>query len=427
MLDIEFSEKIYLHLKIPKSEQNVNSLVSYCKQISKEIFQLLFETILYKFQFQVLKKILGQSWKPNQTEPTPWECPRCGSRYQFRRRGQRKRKLKTSFGHVKFPVLQMTCCDCNKTFSPFPRILGIAFRQRLTRELEQKICSIIKDKSYGKTARTFKTLIDLDLAPTTIHRVVQKYGQVAQIVEDQSHIQQLQFDSTKINASENERGISVHLAISVGKRIEKNGRPAREKTLVSIEISSQPKKLKKKLKDLKIDQVNVDGASGLERFLQKNKPDTLIQRCLWHVPRTAAHMLYLDGLSIVDGRQATKPLKKFLFDEKISVNERLEKYDDFANNFLEGGYFQTYQFLKKARKNLFSYKRNENLYDRTISIVERLMREVNRRMENGSRWSQTGAENLQKLKFIEELNPVSYDYLWKLRKDPKSSFEVRLC
>ena len=55
------------------------------------------------------------------------------------------------------------------------------------------------------------------------------------------------------------------------------------------------------------------------------------------------------------------------------------------------------------------------------------MREVNRRMENGSRWSQTGAENLQKLKFIEELNPVSYDYLWKLKKNSKASFEVRLC
>ena len=55
------------------------------------------------------------------------------------------------------------------------------------------------------------------------------------------------------------------------------------------------------------------------------------------------------------------------------------------------------------------------------------MREVNHRMENGSRWTEKGAQNLLNLKFIEELNPESYDYLWKLRKKPKSEFSVILC
>jgi len=44
-------------------------------------------------------------------------------------------------------------------------------------------------------------------------------------------------------------------------------------------------------------------------------------------------------------------------------------------------------------------------------------------MENGSRWTEKGAQNLLSLKFIEELNPESYDYLWKLKK----CFVNRMC
>ena len=55
------------------------------------------------------------------------------------------------------------------------------------------------------------------------------------------------------------------------------------------------------------------------------------------------------------------------------------------------------------------------------------MREINRRMENRSRWSKSGANNLLKPKFIEEMNPESYAFLWKLTKNKLYNFKVILC
>lgn len=428
MLDLNLCNNFYVHINIPKSELNVNNLVTVCKNISRLFFQKLFREILLKFQLDVLQRVLGPRWKPKQLKPSPWECPRCGSRYGFKRRGHRKRALKTSYGDVHFKLLQITCFDCGKTFSPFPKLLGIAHGHRLTRELEQLICRIVKDKSYRKTANTFDALIDLNLSPYTVHRVVQKYGRQMKLVEDVYHIRQLQYDSTKINAAANERGLNVHLAVAVGNKTRKHNRVLRKKSLVDVQVSPTPDRLKKQLKTSVIDQLTVDGLSGLQGYIKQNQLDIPVQRCLWHIPKTAVHMLYLEGIPTPMGRQFIRPLKQFIFDEKLSIQQRLAQYDMFTYSLLKNDLFGTARFLENAREYLFTYKQHpEGDSDRTISIVERQMREINRRMENGARWTPQGAENLLKLKFVEELNPQSYDHLWKIKNHLKASYDVILC
>jgi transposase-like protein len=308
-------------------------------------------------------------------------------------------------------------------------LLGIGSRHRLTKELEQLLCSVVKDTSYAKAARTCNLFVDFNLSPRTVHKTVQSYGQKAQVVEDLSRITHLQTDSTKINAVPNERGIDVHLTLSIGASHKKGKRTIRQKTLAAIEVAKSPKKAKKVLKNSIVDQVIVDGRSGLERFIEQKKLPVTVQRCLWHIPHTSVHMLFQDGVSTTIGRELVRPMKEFLFNEKISVEKRLKKYDTLTSQFRLNQYESTCTFLENARKNLFTYKQfaEEDLYGRTNSIVERQMRELNRRMENGSRWTVPGAQNLLNLKFIEELNPVSYDYLWKLRKTTKARYQVILC
>jgi len=433
MLNIEMFQKVLVHINIPNSEMNVNSLVSYCKKASKSFFQELFQAIIIEFQQRVLCSVLGERWHPNQPEPAPWQCPSCGSRYGFKRRGRRKRSLKTSNGTVHFGVLQVTCCDCGKTFSPFPKLLGIAYGHRLTREFEQLICRVVKDMSYRKTSQLFTHLADAPVSAHTAHRVVQHYGQCAEIIENKTAIDQLQYDSTKIKASPNERGMNVHLAIAIGKRTQRYQRVYCEKALVNVQVSRSPSQLKKILKNTPITQLTVDGLSGLTGYISKKKLDVPVQRCLWHIPKTAAHMLYRDGVNKEQRQELVRPLKHFLFDENRSVFERLQCYKDTIEAFVDSHYEKTVTFLEKAFPYLFTYKTNKKknknkTYDRTISIAERLMREINRRFENGARWTPTGAENLLMLKLIEELdNPQSYDHLWKLKKQMKATFQVILC
>jgi hypothetical protein len=429
MLGFRLCESCSVHFNIPKSEQEINDLVVCCKEASRDFFRLFFEKVVVSIQIHILDHALGRAWQPHQVRPTPWECPRCGSRYNFKRRGKRKRILKTSHGEVQFSLLQVTCGDCNKTFSPFPRLLGIHSRHRLTRELERMICSLVKDTSFAKTARTVNLFCDLQLSPRTIHHTVHHYGEKAKIVEDLTSIPRLESDSTKINASPNERGIDVHIALAVGASSRKGTRTIRKKTLAAIEVAKSPEKTKRLLKHSQIDQLIVDGRSGLDSYIDDNELPITVQRCLWHIPRTAVHMLHEDGLSAPVGRELIKSMRGFLFDESLPVKTRREKYDTLIRQFRENNYLETCTFLENARKNLFTYKQfaEQDLYGRTISVAERQMREVNRRMENGSRWTPAGAQRLLTLKLIEELNPISHQYLWKVRKKQKSSFQVILC
>jgi len=433
MLDINMCQRLIVHINIPKSEMNVNCLVTYCKKMSQSFFHELFWAIIIQFQQRVLDSVLGSRWHPIQPAPSPWHCPGCGSRYGFKRRGRRKRSLKTSHGTVHFAVFQVTCCDCGKTFSPFPKLLGIAHGHCLTREFEQLICRVVKDMSYRKTSGLFAQLADALVSAHTVHRVVQRYGQCAEIVENKAAIDHWQYDSTKIKASANKRGIDVHLAIAIGKKTTRYHRVHCEKTLVNVQVARSPSQLKKLLKNTPITQLTVDGLSGLTGYISKKKLDVPVQRCLWHIPKTAAHMLYRDGVDKQQRRELVRPLKKFLFDENRSVCERLLCYQNTINAFTDYQYEKTATFLTRAFPYLFTYKTHKdknknNIYERTISITERLMREINRRFENGARWTPQGAENLLTVKLIDELNnPQSYDYLWKLKNQIKATFQVILC
>jgi hypothetical protein len=427
MLEIEQSVKV--HLKLSKNDLNVNSFINSCNEIGKNISRTFFVNFVKKAQETLLIKYLGEPWHESSGIITPWECPRCAARAGFTRRGNRTRILKTSIGIVTFPLLQVTCNDCCKTFSPFPKLFGLEKWQRISQELEQKFCRIVKDVSYGKTAKLVNEIFDLDISPRTVHSSVQKYGALAKIVEDLSHISHLQVDSTKINASNSERGIDVHLAISIGPAEQKNGRTFRKKTLVSVQVSETPAEVKQLLRKSQVDQLTVDGKSGLEKFILDEKIPTTIQRCLWHIPRTAAHMMYLDGYSIVFGREFVSPLKNLLFDESLSVKTRLERYNAFKEECRIAGCVKTANFLENAASDLYTYKQfaDSDIHGRTNSVVERQMREINRRMENGTRWTPLGANNLLNLKLIDELNPDSFAYLWKLRKNKFYNFKVILC
>ena len=427
MLEVEQSFKV--HLKISKNDLNVNSFINSCNEIGKNVSRTFFVNLFKEAQETQLMHYLGAPWHETSGILTPWECPRCGARAGFKRRGSRPRILKTSCGEITFPLRQVTCNDCGKTFSPFPALFGLEKWQRISQELEQKFCHIVKDMSYRKTANLGNEFFDLNVSPRTVHKTVQKYGTRAKIIEDLSHISHLQVDSTKINASNNERGIDVHLAISLGPAEQKNGRTVRKKTLVSVQVSESPSEVKQLLRKSQVDQLTVDGKSGLEKFITDEKIPTAIQRCLWHIPRTAVHMMYLDGYSYISGREFVSPLKYLLFDESLAVKTRLERYNSFIEECRIAGCMKTVNFLENAASDLYTYKQfaDSDIHGRTNSVIERQMREINRRMENGTRWTPTGANNLLNLKLIEELNPDSYAYLWKLRKNKSCKFEVILC
>lgn len=425
---LKLNQTIQLELNILTENVDVNDLIELNRKINRAITPKLFYQQFEEVQRSVLDKVLGDRWLPQQSREAPWECPRCGSKYGFRKRGKRERYLKTSIGKLKIPLLQVTCCDCGKTFSPFSRIFGIPYRKRLSRELEQKIVKNVIELSYNKSSININDLLDIKVSKQTIHRVVQRYGSEAEILRTGEPIKQLQVDSTKVNAIDNERGINAHIALSIGTRTKKGKRTYVSKELVEIEVNEQPNKIKKLLKKHPVELLIVDGHSGLESFIKEQNLNIDVQRCFWHLPRTLSHSLYLDGLPLYQRRFWAKSFLPIIYDD-IDIEQRIKKYDEFSITLNQNGYNHAYQYIINAKVESFTYFKLpiEKREDRTISIVERQMREIKRRFKNGSRWSKSGIENLIKLKLIYLFSKNSWSYLWKLKSNPIKNYSFILC
>ncbi len=58
--------------------------------------------------------------------------------------------------------------------------------------------------------------------------------------------------------------------------------------------------------------------------------------------------------------------------------------------------------------------------ERTTSIVEREMREINRRVDVGARWSIPGVAHLLKLRLAQRCNPDDYERVWSSTRQPNS-------
>jgi hypothetical protein len=58
--------------------------------------------------------------------------------------------------------------------------------------------------------------------------------------------------------------------------------------------------------------------------------------------------------------------------------------------------------------------------ERTTSIVEREMREINRRVDVGARWSILGVTHMLKLRLAQRCNPDDYEKLWRSIRQPSS-------
>jgi len=425
---LKLNQTIQLELNILTENVDVNDLIELNRKINKTITPKLFYQQFEEIQRSVLDKILGNRWLPQQSMAALWECPRCSSRYGFSKRGKRERYLKTSIGKLKIPLLQVTCHDCGKTFSPFSRLFGIPYRKRLSRELEQKIVKNVIELSYNKSSININDLLDIKVSKQTIHRVVQRYGKEALILRTGAPIRQLQVDSTKVNAVNNERGINLHVALSIGTRTMKGKRTYVSKELVEIEVNEQPEKIKKILKKHPVELLIVDGHSGLESFIKEQNLNINVQRCLWHLPRTLSHSLYLDGLPLYQRRYWAKSFLPIIYDD-IDLEQRIKKYDEFSIILNQNGYDHAYQYIINAKVESFTCFKLpiENREDRTISIVERQMREIKRRFKNGSIWSKKGIENLIKLKLIYLFSKKSWSYLWKLKPNPIKNFSFILC
>lgn len=393
--------ELHLIMNVSPDGFTINALLEQFEELEEELFRALLDG----FQRE-------QLWAARRDRARPIECPRCGDDYWVKR-GKRTRRLKTSRGQLQFPLRQVTCKGCGRTWSPFLGRLGPP--SGVSEELRRPAIGLATEISYRKASHWTEKTTGPHLSPATIWRTVQERGPAVEFTPGPEDGPRLEADGTRLPAGLGERGVALNLTFAVGDRWPQNGRWRREKRVVGMAVGrgSWPEALPGELDSRLV--VN-DGGEDVRGAAADAYPEARAQRCEWHVAYSLDHALWQDGVEHSRRLRLQEELRGLLFGPERSRSRRTQ-VREWAGWRL-APYPQAQNLVEGALPEI-CYPVASDL--RTTGHAERPMREVNRRTDIGVRWSERGVENLLRLRLARLYNPGDYDRVWN-----SQTIELRL-
>jgi hypothetical protein len=160
-----------------------------------------------------------------------------------------------------------------------------------------------------------------------------------------------------------------------------------KRKVVALAVGKE-KDIKKFLEEKSIQGLLHDGKLQVEDLCE------LEGRCWWHVVYTVRYLLYHDGIKGKQNKWLRRKLAGILFDEDLCLGERTAKILDWIKEN-EADAPVAIEHVKRALDGLQNIEANPELFEvRTTGPLEREMKEINKRFENGGGWTQEGAESL---------------------------------
>ena len=394
--------ELHLQVKLSASEATVNGLVEALDRLEGELFATLVEAL----QRRHLDAVRAG-------EAAPIRCPRCGGE-RWVKRGRRSRQLETRRGEMSFALLQTTCRDCERTWSPFVERLGLKPHQRATEGLERRLVGLATEISYRKASRWGERTMGATRSPMTIWRTVQRRGEQVAFTAEAEDARRLELDGTRLPVAGRARGAPVQMAFAIG---EQRAPRHRAKRLVGIGLGagSWPEALPEGLAP---ELVVYDGERGLEQTVEDRYPEARAQRCVWHMVHKLEHQLWRGDWPKAERVQRVGELAEHLFGPAPPEATRRVAIQGWAEHHFAPG-SPGGRYIERAIGRL-GYAEPSAL--RTTGHAERAMRETNRRTDIGAPWSEPGIGNLVRLRLARRHNPDDYDALW----DDNTTSEITL-
>jgi hypothetical protein len=384
--------------KIEDSSFTINDLLTILPGVGRSLGEEYARQILARFQDRAVDEIMAGR--------AELVCQRCGVVHRgpstLLRRGSRSRKLKTTSGVLDFALKQLTCRDCGRTWSPFAGLLGLLPRQRVSEELERRLVECVTELSYQKTCSLAEAWLGASVSPKTLHGFVQQRGERVRFTPKEA-VKAVLADGTKVPAGCSERGTEVRFSFQILGRHKEHGRNRVEKRIAGWGIG--PGSWSKALPPgIATEVIVTDREKGLPELLARRHPEVRHQHCEWHLGHTLDHLLYLDGVKVEARRDHVTELGRIVWGDTV---DRRIAYTTFCAELAQ--YRQAHTMLSDALPNvLFAVPSAE----RTTSVIEREMREINRRTDVGVRWSVPGVANLLRLRQARRINKDDFERVW---------------
>ena len=341
-----------------------------------------------------------------------WSCTGCGSQRGFRRRGFRPkpRKVMTACGKVAFRSQQLGCGACGRRFAPAAELLGLRPHQRRTEALSELAASLAVEVAYAKASRLLAELAGPSVSARSIRRDVIAMAP-ERIGPEVTEVPVLLLDGTGERAGEAKGGVALHLAIGLVARRREGKKVCVEARLLGATVAEGWSVMGDLLAGLRPGLILVDGEEELSALAAERFPGVPVQRCLWHLARGVYRAArYTDRASEALAEDFRRQLESLLTaayrDQDLDAARGA--YADLIDDAEGCGAMAAAAHLRAAEPEVFTFLTHpgagrllfgdKGRPELGTGVLERVMREMNRRTDVGVRWSIEGVRAILMVK-----------------------------
>jgi hypothetical protein len=390
---------------------------------------------------ELLDEVCGVSGLPIDDEAqivAPFACPGCGSMQGFRRRGSqvRERKLTSLVGEVALVSRMVHCRSCDRRFSPLGQLLGLAPRQCRTGGLAKATAGLAVEVAYAKASRFLSELVGVEVSARTVRRdLIAAAPEAITPRGEITSVPVMLFDGTGERAGPTKGGVALNLAIGIVWRKTVSGRRTCGVELLAATLGESWPALFESVKHLDAGLIVVDGEEELTALAQKHFPAVPRQRCLWHLNRALGRMMrYTDRAPAAEVDQACADLEAILTNAWATKNitESRELYQMLIDRLATEGHTAAATHLSNATDEVFTFLTHPDAGwlvaghkgrpDVGTGVLERVMREMNRRTDVGVRWSIDGVRAM----LMTKLEHKYHHGRWAQPGDPPTPPKARI-
>ncbi|MGH9151930.1 MAG: transposase [Acidimicrobiales bacterium] len=342
----------------------------------------------------------------------PWACTGCGNRQGFRRRGfrPRPRKVLTACGQVAFRSQQLGCGACERRFAPAAELLGLRPHQRRTGALSELAASLAVEVAYAKASRLLAELAGPEVSARSIRRDVMAMAP-CRVGPEVSEVPVLLLDGTGERAGQAKGGVALHLAIGLVARRREGKKVCVEARLLGATVAEGWDVMGDLLAGVRPGLILVDGEEELSALAAERFAGVPVQRCLWHLARGVFRAArYTDRASAELADDFRRQLEALLLAAHRSgdLAAATAAYADLIDDTEGCGAWAAAAHLRAATGEVFTFLTHPDAGrlvfgdkgrpELGTGVLERVMREMNRRTDVGVRWSVPGVRAILMVK-----------------------------
>jgi hypothetical protein len=305
---------------------------------------------------------------------------------------------------------------------------------------EHQVIEAVIDTNYRRLIEGHS----IDISLGGIHNLVvgSDIDQVDEVPIDIDDLSAIMADGTGIKQQKGTKGeLRAVIGVTTAGNVEPLG------TFANTQWSDIERTIKERIKKTGAFGIPFiyDGEPGLDDFLSEVAES---QRCAWHGPRGLYHSLWEDGLKKKDSQPQTDKLKHLIGIELPKTDFEILKQEDkqlvesqyqsskteiikLINTFKEKGYHHGAAYLENLSQRIFTnveiWLKTGVIAPKTISLLERIFREIGRRMKRIAwGWSDTAVSKLSKMIILKKYSKEKWKQYWKQKLGIEGNFAIQI-